>query len=228
MIAEMLGVLPRLVRSLSDIVYAKTEGNPLFALEFMRSLVDRRLLKYSLRERQWIWEVDVIAQEDISDNVLFLLTTKMKMLSESVQSALKLLSCLGIRTNEVIVASLSSTPQHSDLQECLEECIRQGFLIKGSCSGDFKFVHDKGVSIQSKLRRQRQIDLCTHLLLASQFGKQHTGSFRRKAGSSFISRQGCCFSLQQRAKKWAAHYIPWSISSITETRCRYSLICKWS
>ncbi|KAL7550687.1 hypothetical protein ACHAWF_016931, partial [Thalassiosira exigua] len=141
MVAEMLGVLPRLCRTLSDIVYEKTEGNPLFALEFMRSLVESRLLKYSLRDRRWIWEEGRISQEDITDNVLYLLTTKIESLPENVQSALKLLSCFGIRIADSIVGYFSSTPQYPDLRHCLDECIHQGCLIKAG--SEFKFVHDK-------------------------------------------------------------------------------------
>ncbi|KAL7553425.1 hypothetical protein ACHAWF_016711 [Thalassiosira exigua] len=141
MVAEMLGVLPRLCRTLSDIVYEKTQGNPLFALEFMRSLVESRLLTYSLRDRQWIWEEGRISQEDITDNVLYLLTAKMKSFPENVQSALKVLSCFGIRTIESIVNYLSSTAQYPDLRQCLDDGIRQGCLIKAG--SEFKFVHDK-------------------------------------------------------------------------------------
>ena len=84
MIAEMLCTLPRLCNPLSDILTEKTEGNPYFLLVFLRSLVDRRLLKYSLREKKWIWNESNIRSEHITDNVLYLLSSKMTSLDENI------------------------------------------------------------------------------------------------------------------------------------------------
>ncbi len=141
MISEMLCMLPRLCKSLSDIVLEKTQGNPFFALSFLRSLVDSRLLKFSLRERKWIWDESKIRSEKIADNVLYLLTNKMTSLPENVQLALKVVSCFGIRIDGRIVDSLSSIQQYSDLKTWLDQAETEGCLQK--VDEDYKFVHDK-------------------------------------------------------------------------------------
>ena len=58
MISGILGIVPRLCQSLSSIVCRKTKGNPFFVQQFLRTLVDKDLLIYSLREKRWIWDVD--------------------------------------------------------------------------------------------------------------------------------------------------------------------------
>lgn len=58
MISDMLGIVPRLCKSLSSIVYRKTKGNPFFSQQFLLTLVDKDLLIYSLRAKRWIWDVD--------------------------------------------------------------------------------------------------------------------------------------------------------------------------
>ena len=48
-------------------------------------IVDKGLLTYSLRERSWLWDIQHIDAEDITPNVLDLLSSKMVNLSQSVQ-----------------------------------------------------------------------------------------------------------------------------------------------
>lgn len=76
-ISDALGILPRLCKPLSDLVLLKTEGNALFVLECLKSLVTRRLLQYSCRERRWIYDIDKIRADEIADNVCELFTKKM-------------------------------------------------------------------------------------------------------------------------------------------------------
>ena len=58
MISHILGITPRLCKSLSNIVCRKTKGNPFFIQQFLQALVDKDLLIYSLREKRWIWDVE--------------------------------------------------------------------------------------------------------------------------------------------------------------------------
>jgi predicted ATPase len=60
MISDALCLYPRLCKSLSDIVFQKTKGNPFFVLEFMQSLQFRGLLKYNFNQKRWVWNEDVI------------------------------------------------------------------------------------------------------------------------------------------------------------------------
>ncbi|KAL7538257.1 hypothetical protein ACHAXR_008411, partial [Thalassiosira sp. AJA248-18] len=141
MISESLCIFPRLCKSLSDIVFAKTDGNPYFSLEFLRSLVSSGLLKYSLRERRWIWDESKIRSENIEENVLYLLTANMTSLPENTQKALKVCSCFGIKADEWIVGYLSSTSEYSDFRLWLDRTIDEGCIQK--VDSQFKFVHDK-------------------------------------------------------------------------------------
>jgi len=141
MISESLCIFPRICKPLSDSVHAKTKGNPFFALEFLRSLLDSAVLKYSLRERRWIWDIDKIEAENITDNALYLLSSKMTNMPENVQLVLKILSCFGIKADESIVEYLSSTSQYPDFWDWLNEAIKRGFLQRVGSA--IKFVHDK-------------------------------------------------------------------------------------
>eukprot|EP00578_Thalassiosira_sp_NH16_P001854 CAMPEP_0181137228 /NCGR_PEP_ID=MMETSP1071-20121207/33599_1 /TAXON_ID=35127 /ORGANISM="Thalassiosira sp., Strain NH16" /LENGTH=1245 /DNA_ID=CAMNT_0023223979 /DNA_START=76 /DNA_END=3809 /DNA_ORIENTATION=- len=130
-----------LVKPLSDIVFEKTEGNPMFAIEFLRSLVNCRLLKFSLREGRWIWDESKVRSENITDNVLYLLSAKMTSLPENTQLALKVISCFGIITDTNVICYLSSTSEYSDFSVWLSQAINEGCIQK--IENGFKFVHDK-------------------------------------------------------------------------------------
>ncbi|KAL3810773.1 hypothetical protein ACHAXA_011785 [Cyclostephanos tholiformis] len=142
MVSDALCVFPRLTEPLSNIIYQKTKGNPFFVIAFMRSLVDRGLLEYSFDARRWVWNHDDIRSMDITSNVLHLLSSKMNGLSTSIQSALKVAACFGIKIEESLVKTLSSDPEHSDICDNLNQVVMEGLMIKGS-SSEYQFVHDK-------------------------------------------------------------------------------------
>jgi len=142
LVSDATGMFPRLCKPLSNVVFQKTKGNPFFVLEFLRSLVDSRLLKYSLRQKIWIWDICKITSENITDNVLYLLSKKMSSFSQYSQLALKVLSCFGIKVDGTIVEFLSLTEEYSDFREWLDQIVSEGCIVKVGAS-DFKFVHDK-------------------------------------------------------------------------------------
>jgi predicted ATPase len=142
MISDALCVFPRISEPFSDIIYQKTKGNPFFVLAFLKSLVDRGLLEYSVSTRRWVWDEDDISSMDVTGNVLYLLSPKMSGLSTRIQSALKVAACFGIKIKQSVVAALGLDPEHSDISDRLEHAVKEGFMVKIGTS-DFKFVHDK-------------------------------------------------------------------------------------
>jgi predicted ATPase len=135
-------MFPRICEPLSDVVFQKTKGNPFFVLEFLRSLVDRGLLEYSIQKRSWVWDEDNVSSMDVTGNVLHLLSSKMSGLSEHTQLALKVAACFGIKLNGSVVSYLCTSSEYSTISDGLEEAVRKGFVMKVG-SSDFKFSHDK-------------------------------------------------------------------------------------
>ncbi|KAL3795134.1 hypothetical protein HJC23_007362 [Cyclotella cryptica] len=141
MLSDALCVTPRLCKSLSSIVYYKTRGSPFFTFEFLNSLIDRGIVIYSLRERRWIWDVDQIHAEDITDNVLQMISDKMAILDDKDKKALEVAACFGIKINESFARDLSRTPMYTDLQSSLDKAVENGFMERDD--SNYRFVHDK-------------------------------------------------------------------------------------
>ena len=104
------------------------------------------LLTYSLIERCWIWDVLEIVNENITPNVIDLLSDKMARLSQDGQNSLKLASCFGTRVHFDTVQELSCFSSYYTLLDDLNKAVEDGLMdlvtdSGGKCS--FRFVHDK-------------------------------------------------------------------------------------
>ena len=111
-------------------------------MEFIRSLMDSRLVKYSLREKRWIWDETRARSLNITDNVLYLLSTKMATLPENIQLVLKVVSCIGIKIHQNVIDLLKKTPKYSNIDDWLVQAINEGFIRKLDNS-EFIMNHDK-------------------------------------------------------------------------------------
>lgn len=117
-----------------------SQGNPFFALEFIGSLVDRSLLYFNPLEQRWVWDTDSIDNVDMTDNCLVLLTEKMTLLVPHLQSTLKVASCFGIMIHTSVVECLGSSSQFSNVKECLDELVKEAFVLQNE--EGYRFVHD--------------------------------------------------------------------------------------
>ena len=127
-------------RPLARVVHEKTGGNPFFAIQFLMSLAEERLLDFDLGKEAWRWSVDQIRGTSITENVADLLVKKITRLPDNTLEAVKRLACLGIRAN---VASLAIVNGQSEehTQADLFEAVHQGLLEH---SGPiYEFVHDR-------------------------------------------------------------------------------------
>ena len=142
MISDALCLYPRICKSLTEIVIQKTKGNPFFVLEFMQSLQSRGLLRYNSLQKRWVWNEDVMRAEDITENVLHLLSSKMNGLSDNVQTLLRVMACYGVKIHALVIGYLSETKEYSGIRNGLEEALEGGFIVKDE-EECFQFVHDK-------------------------------------------------------------------------------------
>src|SRR5262249_14443775 len=62
---------------LADLVYAKTEGNPFFVIQFLHALADEVLLAFDHERAQWSWDLARIHAKQYTDNVVELLAGKL-------------------------------------------------------------------------------------------------------------------------------------------------------
>ena len=141
MTSDALCILPRHCKDFSDVIHAKTKGDPYFAVEMLRTLVDQGLLQFSFPKRRWTWNLADIMYLDVTSNVLHLLKSKMVVMSKEMQTALKVCSCFGSGVDSRLVECLSESVEHSGLRDEVDRAVEEGFMDK--FGEGYKFVHDR-------------------------------------------------------------------------------------
>lgn len=133
---------------LAELVLQKTQGNPFFVNEFLKNLQGEALLRLNPQSHQWEWDIDQIQSQDLTDNVIELLISKLKKLPEATQDALRLAACVGA---EFDLPTLSLIRQQSQLEvfKDLKVTMQLGLVCPLSKLNEalvitaFRFGHDR-------------------------------------------------------------------------------------
>ena len=124
---------------LAHLIHEKTNGNPFFVNQFIKTLYDENYLVFNPAEG-WRWDVAEIMQMQVTDNVVDLLAGKIAKLQKDTQEILKICACIGNRFDLNILAIVSNQTVDEVLTD-ITDAIHEGFVI---LSGDtYKFHHDR-------------------------------------------------------------------------------------
>jgi len=128
------------VASLAQLVHQKTAGNPFFAIQFVSSLAEERLLTFDHTKAQWHWDLNRIHRKGYTDNVVDLVVRKLKRLPAETQNALQQLACLGNGAGfDLLVMAYQDSKE--EMHRKLWEAVRMGLIFRSENS--YKFLHDR-------------------------------------------------------------------------------------
>mgnify|MGYP000937134844 FL=1 len=97
LVADTLRTGPDSVRDLTELIYQRTQGNPFFLKEFLKSIYDERIIEFDQSSGLWKWESSGVASRDVTRNVAALLEDRIGKLPSSCRGLLKLAACMGAR-----------------------------------------------------------------------------------------------------------------------------------
>ena len=149
LISDTLGIMPSQARPLASLIHSKTGGQPLFVIQFLKSLYEEGLLRYSASSRQWEWDAETISEKTVADTVAEIMMGKMLRYSEEVLMSLKLAACLGHEFDKKTLDLLGPEEfNHSrgpTMTDNLNIAVLDGLLIKSQTptSTVYKFSHDQ-------------------------------------------------------------------------------------
>ncbi|ADO67837.1 trifunctional serine/threonine-protein kinase/ATP-binding protein/sensor histidine kinase [Stigmatella aurantiaca] len=116
------------VADLAQLVFKKTQGNPFFLGQFVRSLNARGLLTFDPERGRWQWDLEQIQGESITDNVADLMAERIASLPEATREALKHASCIGNKFSLDVLAAISGQgPEETAL--ALWDAVLTGLLL---------------------------------------------------------------------------------------------------
>jgi PAS domain S-box-containing protein len=125
---------------LAQLVQEKTGGNPFFAIQFLTALTDEGLLAFDPVMRAWQWAMNRIQARSYSDNVVELMTGKLKRLSAATQEVMKDFASLG-NFAEAATLAMARRETEEAIHAALSEAVRAGLVFQEENS--YKFLHDR-------------------------------------------------------------------------------------
>jgi predicted ATPase/serine phosphatase RsbU (regulator of sigma subunit) len=125
--------------SLAEIVFKKTNGNPFFVTEFLRTLYHDRIIEPDAA-LGWNWDMDRIARMNVTDNVVDLMADTIKTLPKEAQDILKTCACIGNRF-DLETLSLLTDRSIDEVLALLNRAIQEGLI--GMSGNQYIFHHDR-------------------------------------------------------------------------------------
>jgi predicted ATPase/transcriptional regulator with GAF, ATPase, and Fis domain/tRNA A-37 threonylcarbamoyl transferase component Bud32 len=156
LLADAMGATPG-ISELSPVLFEKTAGNPFFAIQFLMSLHQAGHLAFDRTTRQWRVELEAIRRLRMTENVVDLMTDRLRRLDEPARRALRLAACIGNRFDLATLAVVSEL-EPSDLVAHLWPVLDQGLILseeqsyglpadladgRRSDQRRFRFLHDR-------------------------------------------------------------------------------------
>ena len=148
LIADTLNSDLASVKPLAELVVRKTEGNPFFVNEFLKTLHTENLLTFDFECHIWQWDISNIEAKGITDNVVELMIGKVKKLPESTQQVLRSCACVGASFDLNTLSIISEKSSHQISFE-LTPAVQSGLILPISeldeqlLIQNYKFLHDR-------------------------------------------------------------------------------------
>lgn len=116
------------IRDLAELTMRLTNGNPFFVVQLLTRWYEAGLVRFDAQAGRWIWDVDQIVQQALSDDILSLMVEKIRRLPPATQSLLQLAACVG---NGFSLAHLAAVARLSQAEsaEQLWAAVREGLIL---------------------------------------------------------------------------------------------------
>jgi PAS domain S-box-containing protein len=128
------------VRSLAELVFEKTAGNPFFTIQFLLALAEEALLAFDPGMAAWTWDLPRIRAKGFTDNVADLMAAKLSRQPPATQKALGKLACLGNVAESATLALVHGGAEEAT-HAALWDAVRSGLVLRSDST--YTFLHDR-------------------------------------------------------------------------------------
>lgn len=140
LVADMLRCDRERAGGLGQLVHAKTEGNPFYAIEFLFALAEQQLLLFDRVSGAWRWDLAQIRAMGSTDSLIDLMSGKAARLPPATRDTLKLLACLGHAAHPATLAWVQETSEEA-VHVALSDAAREGLVSRRDA--EYVFAHDR-------------------------------------------------------------------------------------
>ena len=136
------------VTALAEQVLIKTEGNPFFVNEFVKTLTAENLIFFDFDQCCWRWDIQQIQACDITDNVVVLMMGRLAKLPQPTQQILCLAACIGTSFDLETLAAIEPLSPTA-IAQALTAAIEAGLILTTAEPNEnllipsYQFLHDR-------------------------------------------------------------------------------------
>jgi len=112
---------------ITSLIFEKTKGNAFFTIQFIRLLLDQRLLAYDENEKIWTADLDNIKAQSFSDNVVDLMIRKIKTLEPATQYSMTMAAAIGNKFDLELVSAIMDASAKEVIQH-LWPALTEGYI----------------------------------------------------------------------------------------------------
>ena len=140
LLEDTLRAPPAACAALATLVRDKTGGTPYYVLQFLHALHQRGLISLDPLGGGWRWDRDEIAGADVTDNVVDIMTERLRRLPPATQQVLMIAACLGDRCDLSTLAIAARRPA-GEVESDLWDALRERLLV--AREPGYRFSHDR-------------------------------------------------------------------------------------
>jgi predicted ATPase/signal transduction histidine kinase len=128
LIADTLACSTALALPLTELVNQKTQGNPFFSTQFLKSLHEDGLIEFNLEARYWQCDIARVRTLALTDDVVEFMALQLLKLPAPTQEVLKLAACIG---NQFDLATLAVVCEKSSSETAaiLWSALQAGLIL---------------------------------------------------------------------------------------------------
>ncbi|BAY25803.1 multi-sensor signal transduction multi-kinase [Calothrix sp. NIES-2100] len=156
LIADTLHCQESVAAPLSQMVFAKTKGNPFFSNQFLNSLHDDNLIKFNFNGGFWQYDFVKIKTLSLTDDVVKFMAIQIEKLPIHTQKVLMLAACMG---NEFDLKNLAIVHEKSTLDTSLDllPALREGLVLAQNDA--YKLFQDEDDSVINDHQRGQHLQI---------------------------------------------------------------------
>jgi predicted ATPase/signal transduction histidine kinase len=131
LIADTLHCAEQLAAPLTELVMQKTQGNPFFATQFLKTLHQEKLVTFDADAGSWQCDIVRVKDAALTDDVVEFMALQLQKLPDATQAVLKLAACIGNQFDLNTLAIVSEQSE-TEVATALWKALQEGLILPQS------------------------------------------------------------------------------------------------